>query len=101
MVLMFNSDHIIYYYMDATRSVGLVKTYFTHPDYLVVQYWTHATYLSPAVLNQTGLQIYCNVKFLLGRVEYIPLGTPCDCILVTTDYSNAAMPFVVTAFAAL
>ena len=37
MSLMFNNDHIIYYYMDALQLVGFAMTYFTDPDHLVVQ----------------------------------------------------------------
>ena len=31
----------------------------------------------------------------------MPLGTPCNCIMAIIDHSNAAMPFVVTAYPAL
>ena len=30
----------------------------------------------------------------------MPLGSPCDYIVAITDHSNAAMPFVLTAFPA-
>ena len=31
----------------------------------------------------------------------MPLGTPCNCIMVITDQTNAAVPFVVTTYPAL
>ena len=37
MSLAFNSEHIIYYHMDAIWSVGLAWTYLAHPNYLVCQ----------------------------------------------------------------
>ena len=54
MDLAFNCKHIIYYCMDALLSVSLVRTYFSHPDYLVVQCWVCATYLSPILLTKWG-----------------------------------------------
>ena len=41
------------------------------------------------------------IKFFSGRVGYMPLGTPCVCIVVINDHSNATMPFVISAFLAL
>ena len=32
-----NNEHVRYYHMDATQSVGLVQTNFSYPDFLVVQ----------------------------------------------------------------
>ena len=99
--LAFNNDQIIYHYTDATWSVDMAQTYFVHPDYLVVQSWVHATYLFHNIVNQMGPQMYHYVKFFLGRVGYSTLGAPCDCIVAIIDYSNAAMPFVITAFLTL
>ena len=48
-----------------------------------------------------GPQIYHYVKFFLGRVGHTPLGTPCDCMVALCNTSNAAVPFVITAFLAL
>ena len=39
MALQLNNSHIIYDYIDATQSMGLEQTSFTHPDYLVIQCW--------------------------------------------------------------
>ena len=89
MVLMLNNDHIIYYYMDATQSLGLVWTYFTYPDYLVVQCCVKTRYLSPDTVNQTGPQIYHYVKFFSKRVGCTPLGTLFDHIMTIIDHSNA------------
>ena len=52
--------------MDALWSVGLVPTYFTHSDYLVVQCWDHATYLFPDTVKQLQPQTYWYVKFSEG-----------------------------------
>ena len=54
MALIFNNAHIIYYHMDVTWSMGLVQTYFTHPDYFVVQCWVCVTYLFPDTVSQMG-----------------------------------------------
>ena len=48
-----NNNHIIYYHMDAQQSTGLVQTYFTGPDYLVVQDRIYAAFLSPDTFNLT------------------------------------------------
>ena len=87
--------------MDAEQLVGLALTFFTHPDYLVVQCLVCAIYLSPDTVNQTGPQISHYVKFFLWRVGYMPLGTPCDCIMAIIHHSNAELPFAVTTFLAL
>ena len=100
MALTFNNDHLIYYIMDATKSVGLVQSYFTHADCLVVQCWEHATNLYPDTASQTGSQIQHYVKVFSG-MGFIPLGTPFNNIVVIIEYSNAAMPFVFTSFLAL
>ena len=49
--------------MDARQSVGLMQTYFTHPEYLVDQCCVHTTCLSSDTGNQIGPLIYCYVKF--------------------------------------
>ena len=64
--------------MDAQWSMGLAWTYFTYPDYLVVQCLAHTTYLSSDTINQTGSQSYQYVKFLKGWLGYMPLGAPCN-----------------------
>ena len=73
MDLELNNTLIIYYHMDTTWSVGLVWTYFTNPDYVVVQGWIHTTSLYPDMINQTGSHIY--VKFF-QEVGYTPLAIP-------------------------
>ena len=98
MDLAFNSEHIIYDQRDATWSVSMVQTYFTHSDNLVVQRWVCATYLSSNTINQTGPQAYHYVQFFAGRVRYTPFGIPCDHIMVIIDQSNA---FVITAYLVL
>ena len=86
--------------MDALQSMGLVQTYFTHPDYLVVQCWLYTTYLSPDTIKQMGSQTYRYGKFFDQQVGYIPLGDQCSHIVVIIYQTNAAMPFVVTAYPA-
>ena len=66
MALMFNDDHLMYYHMDV-QSVGLAQTYFTHLDYLVVQCWVQATYLSADTINQIGPQTYSLCQVLSGK----------------------------------
>ena len=100
MALTFNSGHIIYYYMEAAWSVHFVQTYFTNPDYLEVQSWAHTTSLFLDNVYQMGSHVYHYVNFLLGRLGYTPLGAPWDYIMAKIDHSNAAMPFVITAFLA-
>ena len=87
--------------MYAAWSVGLAQPCFVHLDYLVVQHWICITYLFPDTVKQMGSQIYHYVKFFLGRVVYMSLGTPFDCIVDIIDHSNTVMPLVVTAFLAL
>ena len=48
-----------------------------------------------------GSHVYHYVKFFLGSVGNMPLGTPSDHNVVIVDHSNAAMPFVITAYPAL
>ena len=95
---MFNNDHTLYSHMDATWSVELAWTYFTHPDYLVVQHWGPCHFSFPDTFNQTGPHVYHYVNFFLGRVSYKPLGTLCDCTVAIIDHSHAAMPFAITNF---
>ena len=66
MALELNNALTIYYQMDAIWSVGLVLTYFAHPDYLVIQDWIHATCLYPYTINQSGPHVYHYVMFFLG-----------------------------------
>ena len=95
MGVLYNNNHIIFYHIDALQAVGLAWTYFTYPDYLVVQCWVYVTYLSPDTINQMGPHTYHYVKFLEGLVGYTPLGAPFNCIMAIIDKTNAAMPFVV------
>ena len=45
--LLINVTPIIYYYMDTLWSVCLAWTYFSYPNFLVVQCWGHAVVLFP------------------------------------------------------
>ena len=92
---------IIYYQMDATWSVGLVWTYFANLNYLVVQNWVKSTFLFPDTINQMGPNVYHYVKFFPERVGYMPLDTPCDCIVAIIYHTDDAISFVITTFPAL
>ena len=94
MPLAFDSEHIIYYNMDALWSVGLAQTDFPHPHYLVVQCWVCTTY-PWILLTKMGPKNYHCVKFFEGWVAHMPLGTPCNHIMAIIDQTNAAMLFVV------
>ena len=48
------NNYIIYFYIDATQSLGLAQTYFTNLDYMVVQCWVKTIYLSPDTVNSMG-----------------------------------------------
>ena len=62
MAHVFNSNHIIYYHMDAQWSMGLAWKYFVNPDYSTVQCWVQAIYLSTDAINQTEPHTYHNTK---------------------------------------
>ena len=64
MVLELNNDHIIHFHLNATLSMDLAQTYCVHPDYLVVQCWVHATYLSPDTVKQTSPQTFITLSSL-------------------------------------
>ena len=58
MALTCNNNHIIYYQMDAQRSIGLGQTNFASADYLVVQCWVCSTFffmLTPLIMGTSGL----------------------------------------------
>ena len=86
--------------MDAVQSVGLEQAYLAHPEHLVAQCWVCITYLSPDTVNQVEPKTCHYVRFIAGRVVYMPPGTLCDCIMAIIGYSNAAVPFVGAAFPA-
>ena len=58
MALYINNNHILYYHMDAVRSYLLGHTYFTSPDYLVVQRWIRATLPSSSNTILDGKIVY-------------------------------------------
>ena len=100
MALAFNDNYIIYRHMDTQCSIGSAQTYFTSPDYLVFQFWVCDSFFGPDTINPTELKVYHCAKFL-GVVGYTPLGFPCTQPIAAINYSNPALPFVVTAFPAL
>ena len=99
MVLHMNDEHIVYFHMDTTQSVGLVQTYFSHPEFLIVQCWIHATFLFPDTATQTEPHAYCSVKFFPG-VGYIHLGIPYACIMAILNHYHT-ITFCINTFPAL
>ena len=83
MAMHMKNDHIRYYHMDATWSVGLAWSYFSYSAFLVIQCWMHTTFLFPDSETQTW---------------EMDEGIICNCIMVILGYSDAMQPFVVTAF---
>ena len=81
--------------------MGWAQMYLTHLDCFVVQCWVSVTYLSPNTIYQTRPRTYKYVKFFEGKVGYMPLSTPCNCIMAIIDWSDATMPFVVSLYLAL
>ena len=77
MALSLDDNHIICYYMDVQWLIGFTETYFDNPDYLLVQCWVCATFLSPDTMNQTESYVYNYTTFFEGTVGYTPLGFPC------------------------
>ena len=100
MVLAFNDNHIIYYQMVLQQSIGWMQTYFVNHDYLVVQDWLYATFLSPDTVNQTESHV-CHCTFFYCAVGYPPLGLPCIRVMAVISFANAVMPYVFTASLAL
>ena len=86
--------------MDAQWSIGLAETYFTNPDYLVVQCRVNA-FLSPDTVNQTEPHVYHYTKFFEGVVGYMPLGFSCTRLLAVINSANSTLSFDLTAYLAL
>ena len=81
--------------------MGLAKTYFMNPDYLVTQCWVHAIHFSPYTINQTESHTYHYTKFSEGLVGYTLLGFPCTQLMAVIDFFNTALPSVFTVYLAL
>ena len=81
MALTLNINDTMYYHRDVQQSMGLAQTYFTNPDYLVLQCWVCAIYIytyiyiyiSPDTINQTEPQTFHYTKFFEGAVGYASL----------------------------
>ena len=96
MALQMNNGHIIYYPMEATCSVGLVQTYFTH---LI---WSLKVRSTPPIcfliwLIRQGHMMTIMFSSFQG-MDYMPLGTPCNHIMAILDHSDAAQPFIVATY---
>ena len=97
MALAFNNNYIIYYHMDAQWSIGLAQTYFSSPDYSVVQDWIHATFLTPDTINQTQSPVYHYTKFLM--VWWVThLWASFVILTAIISFANPTMPYVLTAY---
>ena len=85
--LQLNSGQILYYYMDATWSVGLTWTYFTHPDYLVYKVGSMPPIYFLIPLIRLGHMFTFILIFSGG---YMPVGVLCDYIIAMIDCSETA-----------
>ena len=99
MALVFDSDHIMCFHMDAQWSGGWHRILS-----LTLTIWLSRvgfmTLICFNTTNQMGPHTYHYVKSFMGRVGYMPLGTLCNCIMALIDQTNTAMPFVNTAYPA-
>ena len=95
MALLMNDAHIINYAMGALQSVGLAQIYFSHPEYLVVQFLIHAVVLFPDCVTPKGLHVFHFVKVFFGVMGYMYEGAPCHYIMAMADIIH---PFVITAY---
>ena len=71
--------------MDTTQSTGLVQSYFSHPDYLVVQCQVQNTILFPDSKTHAGPHVYHFVKFFPEGVDYTHEGIICNHIITMLD----------------
>ena len=54
MALMIYDAHVIYFHMDAARSVALDQSYFNHPDYSLVCCWISANLFDTTIIMPVG-----------------------------------------------
>ena len=72
------------------------------PILLILTIWQSNVGFTPLIyllllLTKQGLRLIMLSSF--WEVAYLPLGTPCNYIITLIDQSDAAMPFVITAYA--
>ena len=94
MALLMNDGVITYYHMEALRLMGLAQSYFSDPDYFVVQYCVHAVFLFPDLVTLYWLNVFHFVKILPGIVGHM-YACMREHIVANID---VAYPFVITAF---
>ena len=94
MILLMNDAHITYCHMNTFWSVGFAWSYFSYPDYLIVQYWIHAVILFPDSVTLQGMNIFILLKTCQGG-GHMHEGMPCHHIVAIID---VAYPFVITIF---
>ena len=77
MALHMNEAHIIYHHMDSSWSMGLVQSYFSYPDYLVVHCWAYTAILFLNLINPgylitpRGPQVHHFIKFFPGGGPHV------------------------------
>ena len=74
MALQMNDIHVIYHDMHASHSVGSEHSYFSHPDYLVVQCWFCATNFFLDLITPGKTQVHYFIKFFPRGVGHIHEG---------------------------
>ena len=55
-------------------------------------------YIYPLKLLTKQILIPINLLTFMGAAGYTPLGFPCPQPVAVTDFSSAALPFVITAY---
>ena len=88
MALYMNNAHIIYHDMDAAWLMGLVQSYISKPDCLVIQYWVCTTILFPESVPFGGPQVHCFIKFFLDGLSYTLEGVHCHHIVAIIDAAD-------------
>ena len=65
-----SDNHILYYHMDAYRSIMMGHSYFKSPTYLVVQGWIRSKQQDPNDIQLAGAYVHCYTEFFPGVVRY-------------------------------
>ena len=81
--------------------MGLAWTYFTSPDYLVVQCWVCPAFLYPDTIKQAEPQVYRYTNFLSMWWVTCFWVSPCTRLMAVISFTNSVFPYVLTADPAL
>ena len=95
MALGFNNEQVIYYHMVAIQSVGLVWTYFAHPDFLVINVGSVPHIYPLILLSKWDLTPIIMLSSLRGGWLYASCSL-CNHIMVIINQITASMSFAVT-----